>query len=371
MAPIDDPRVLEAVRLGWAFAETRGRLRLPPEPQPAPRPEHALPLGDERTWNEQTIETQMIVTSLAEGLGLNFPLALLTGRHGQDGTASSHLDGLADALGNARRSDDGARLGVRLDELCEFFYAWDARIQDTLAADSFAVASGYQLGRGLAESYWALDRTIDDRADPRSWMFLLGDGRMKAFERMLPRLASYFPASTTPAVLASLSAWSQVAANQSVRQLPATASALHEQVRLWHDLVLVGQTPASRIEPKSLLRRARKLGPVLTAFIPEISVAVLSLLAAGGAAVLFSTGKGNTALAPLLAVVSAFGVTAAGALAKAKDEAHALFSELRDAMNEDLIKEAITLPPASFYLDSGGRRARRRRRRTLRALEPA
>jgi hypothetical protein len=68
------------------------------------------------------------------------------------------------------------------EDLAELLWKFDAHIQDQLSASSEAQACGYQLGRGLAETYWALDP--DDPDDPgapddaaagcRGWDFLLG-----------------------------------------------------------------------------------------------------------------------------------------------------------------------------------------------------
>ena len=58
----------------------------------------------------------------------------------------------------------------------ELLYGFDAHIQDTLAARAFGTASAYQLGRAVAETYWALDPTAP-AADPTSWQFLLGPDR--------------------------------------------------------------------------------------------------------------------------------------------------------------------------------------------------
>jgi hypothetical protein len=337
-APSDADRVLGALRFGWGVAEVRGRLRTgPPDSAPVKRPERALPLADERTWTEQTIETKEVVTRLAETLERDAP--------------KGELQKLSKALESAREKDDRATLQVRWNDVCEFFYQWDARTQDAFAAESFTVASAYQLGRGLAEVYWALDPSIDAEGDPRSSGFLLGPGRLLAFRRLLPRLSGYFPASTSQAVLASLEAWGHVQRDGLLRSRADAREQLHEQLRVWHDLLLVGQTPEVLIESNDLLSRARRIGPVVREFVPEASIALLSLVAAGAAAILFAVGPGARWLAPLLSVLTVFGITSAGALAKVKGEAHSVFDQLRQAMNADLVHEAVTLPPARAYLD--------------------
>jgi hypothetical protein len=346
VAPPDADDVLLGLRLGWAVAEVRGGLH-DGSTAPAPRrPDRALPLSDERGWAEQTIETEEVLCHLAQTLKVDFNMD-----GGQSETASERLRRLSKELASARAHGDERRTEVTWGNAAEFFYLWDAKIQDELAAGSFAVASAYQLGRGLAEIYWMLDPAATEETDPRSVRVLLGSVRQQAFARLLPRLSAYFPESGSTAVAASVLAWARAAEDGLFQEDATVVEALHEQLRVWHDLLLVGQAPEARVGTKDLLSRARRIGPVLRAFIPEVSIGLLSLAAAGVAAALFALGKGNAALAPVLSVVSFFGVTGAGALAKAKGEAHTLFDRLRLAMNADLLKESVTLPPARAYLD--------------------
>lgn len=367
--PPDKQRVLRALRLGWALAETYGRLRRggPLSELTPTRREHALPLGDERSWREQTIETETIVARVAERLGLDFELSELSERYG-DGKAASRLAELSRAIHAARKASRSAEIDVRWDEIAELLYHWDARIQDTLAADSFAVASGYQLGRGLAEIYWGLEsRAHAD--DQRSWEFLLGRSRLEQLERLLTRLAAYFEPGTANGIKASLEAWEDVAHDRTIRSSAETLNALHEQLRVWHDVLLVGQVPEARIAPQDMLKRARRLTPVLRSFVPEASLGLLSLASALAAAVLFAVGNESHAIAPVLSVLSFFGVTTAGTGVKAKNAAHSLFAQLRQAMDADLIKQALTLPPAHAYLDlGGGPLEHRRQRQEVRSL---
>ena len=64
--------------------------------------------------------------------------------------------------------------------LADCLYHWDAHIQDTLAAESETQSSAYQLGRGLAEAYWAYPGAAD--GEPGSWSVLLGEQRRAVAE---------------------------------------------------------------------------------------------------------------------------------------------------------------------------------------------
>jgi len=355
--PPDSDDVLRALRLGWALAEVRGRLRVPNwGAAPKRQPPKSLPLADERSWSEQTIETEKIADRLAGELNVE---------SSENPKKQSALEMYSEKL----RAAPADELGRAWANVSEFLWTWDAEIQDTLATRSFAVASGYQLGRGLSEVYWALDTKITDPNNMCSARFLLGPGRLRAFERLLPRLSAYFTSTTLAVVQASLTAWGQVANDGLFEAKPVEVrDALHEQLRVWHDLLLVGQAPEARVRSEDLVSRARRIRPVLRAFVPEALLGLASLTLAVLAALLFAIGTWNHAIAPVLSVFSVFGVTSVGALAKAKNSANSLFVQLRVVLDIDLVKEAVTLPPAQFYLDSEPKRLGRATARE-RALE--
>ncbi len=342
----DEERVVAATRLGWAIAEVRGRLRRgPPEHDQPVRPEHALPLGDERSWREQTIETEVVAAALASALAVDFPLEELSGQRG-NGTAAAHLRGLASQLEHDREHAP-VHVGTRWDDLCEFLYDWDAKIQDTFAGDSFAAASGYQLGRGLAEVYWALDPKARDD-DPRSWAFLLGDSRIEQLSRLLTSLTDYFNGNAAAAVTSSLGAWERAVADPDVPSLPDIEVTLHDQLRVWHDLLFLGQQPTDRVDATDLIAKARRAWPVVRAFLPRDRDCARRIHRRRCCFGVFVAGNYTTVLAPILTALGAFGVTSAGALARAKSEATSLLAQLRQAMvQKRSMKRSRCHPPAS------------------------
>src|SRR5207248_2647291 len=168
--PKDAATVVAMLRLGWCVAEVRGRNRPNAPPgagvQP-PRTGHALPLHIERTPAEQRIEAQALLIVLTAQLEL-------------DGDGKTHasyartLDSDAHLLATARANNDATAAAQRWDGLAELIYKFDAHIQDTLAGRSDTQLCGYQLGRAMAEAYWALDPKMPAGADDSSaWGFLL------------------------------------------------------------------------------------------------------------------------------------------------------------------------------------------------------
>jgi hypothetical protein len=134
-APEDSAEVLSALRLGWYMAEVRGRNRpggpVPPAESLPNRQGHMLPLRIERTLEELRIEAQVVLRRLAHDLGVD----------------AVTINGL---------------------------YQLDAHAQDFLSAQSGTQAAAYQLGRGLAEVYWALDPSAGcDPPTPDCWVYLL------------------------------------------------------------------------------------------------------------------------------------------------------------------------------------------------------
>src|SRR5262249_42785562 len=120
------------------------------------------------------------------------------------GTATTNASGAAGVVGNAAPSTAaaggpaGAAAGGGLASLGNLVLRFDTHIQDTLAAKSDTVVCGYQLGRALAECYWAMDPTAEDGW--ASWSFLLGAERHNEIGRLLGRLSAYFHTYTAPAV---------------------------------------------------------------------------------------------------------------------------------------------------------------------------
>lgn len=346
--------VQQAMRLGWAMAEVHGRNRLgdnvPIGTQTWIRG-RSLPLASERTPAEQRIEAEGVLAAMAGGaLGVD-PLAVdivptapagdVAGKR-----ASQYLTDLAKKLAAARKADspDAPQCW---NNLAELLYKWDAFIQDTFAAGEFGSASAYQLGRGLAEAYWALDPTAGS-SETASWQFLLGSGRCDDLNSLIRRLSASMPQYTPDALTASLSAWHDVAADPSKRQDARAMVALRQQIAIWRDLLLTGYKPDAVIPSDDRLDRASRIGKIIQAFMPELVTTVIALLLLTGALLLI--GSGNHIVGALLSVFSLFGVTTAGVTGKIKSTAQDLVTQLGDALNEDGIIAAATVLPSDLPL---------------------
>src|SRR5262249_1301254 len=148
--PDDDQQVIAAFRMGWYLAEVRGRNR----PNGPAHPDIKMPGGDrrplplriERTGPERRIEAQGVLAKKAQELGVD--------GDGHGGSYGKRVDQEAHQLDSARKAK--APEGPPWEALADVLWRFDAHIQDALSATSEMHACAYQLGRGLAEMYWAL-----------------------------------------------------------------------------------------------------------------------------------------------------------------------------------------------------------------------
>jgi hypothetical protein len=349
-APTDADRVLCALRLGWAVSELRGRLRPGntlievKQLEEGARTAHALPLGGERTPVEQLIEAEAVVCALAARLEVDCDIKDFRDADGTTSQAASiRLVELAKELARVRARKDAPDEQRSWDEMANFLYQWDAKIQDQLAGDQFNVASAYQLGRGLGEIAW-LDPTQDAADDSTSWAFVLSSRRVGTLQRLVKRLAEYFQPLTATGVSVALGVWGKTVKDDTLRESPACRIRLTEQTRRWRDVLLTGLDPATLLPPSKFLARARQIRHVLRSFWPELVIAVAGAgLTALAAALLASTD--NHSLGAFLGVLGLSSITTSGVVAKARTQALALIGKLRDALDADLIVDAVVVQP--------------------------
>jgi hypothetical protein len=346
MAALGPPDGVEQVRLafrlGWAVAELRGRYRPDRFEQPVPadgtpkfdRPEHELPLSVERSPYEVRIE----VIEVAEGLSgaLNLDPTLLASVRDQLDKMNAH----------------GADRDRVWPGLADAFFRWDAATQDALALRALQAAA-YQLGRGLAETYWAL---YPDRPETQmgSWTFLFGSSRCGAIHRSAARLSSFLGPLVIAAIDGPLVAWASFATSDS-RDDDEALPLLYTQGLLWRDLIRGERLPQDLNNDPSVptakdqeLWRDLRLywNAVDTLKWPLLTAAIGTIALVAGAALLAS-GAPHTGLATAVGLLGAVGLTSAGLYARAKAKIVSLFATLRQAVDMERVRRAANLcPPA-------------------------
>lgn len=369
--PSDAQDVAVALRLGWAAAELRGRFwKRVREPSPGLldpvlAKDHSLPLEDERSPLERLFEAEAVVRVLATQLGLDFPLSTLSNQTPPpnpgagladqappptaDPPASVRLMGFTKTL-VARPAGatlaGGSSAMTAWDGFSEFLFAWDARIQDTLAAASFSQSAAYQLGRGLGEVAWNLDPSVADADDPHGWRFLLGPRRRKELERLLDRLMLYFGPLTVSGLKASLEAWGMVAQDNAITTRKDAEAHLVDQSHIWRNLLIGGQDPQSYVKPHARNQRMRGIELVLRTFWPQMLVALIGILAVAAGAYMLTQTEGDRPVGAVLGVLGSFGVTTATIVAKSKESVLQVFSRMRQLYYTDLVMAAVTRVPA-------------------------
>jgi hypothetical protein len=369
-APMTTQSLHSALNLGWSMAELRGRLRYGHRDPPGtvdyqfPRELHALPLGGEHSLDEQLIATRVAVSILADYFGVDQP-----SKEGED-PPSTILHALARDLGQKLDAAEAAEAGATEDppklmdayprrsavgrawnKVTDAIYRWDEQIQDRLSV-SVELLSAYQLGRGLAEAFWALDPeacSCHDRQSnpprPCSWEFLLGPHRSSLLTSHLRRLEQLLPAMSASAVNGPLAHWTKLVTDGDVRKHDDAINALRDQLQLWRDVLLGARNPLSLAKDYGFRTGARQARRVLNAFRLEITIASISIAALAGAGFYISENQTSTGWTTAITIIGLFGVTGAGLLARAKTQAEALYVRLRAAFYQDVISEKATILP--------------------------
>jgi hypothetical protein len=352
----------DVMRLGWMVAEVRGRYRLGDDSRlqaspPLDRTGRALPLANERSAAEQRIEAEVVLGTLANTHEIDFDAqnAQADGGLGfgrdplpkDHATASEYLTKLAVDLAAARKASDAATTATVWAAMTELFYRWDARIQDELASGSFGMASAYQLGRGLAEVYWALDPAAAD-ASSESWDHLLGDERYNTLATLLRRCSPTLPNLTAETITACLEQWKAVAADPAWRSGKTAVPALGLQAGVWRDLLLTGNEPQTLLATDQVLKRAQSLRPLIGSFIVEGGGLLIGLAAVAAAilcATLLGSGMWKAVGGVAFGILGAFGVTSSALLARVKAIGQGLLEEVRAKVTADAVIVTATYLP--------------------------
>jgi hypothetical protein len=349
-APADADKVGLALRLGWAIAEVRGRYRLDAPPvarsDMPPNPANALPLRSERSAGDQRTQVRAVLTTTIAALAQDHN-TLDTDPVAGAPAFSAALTARADALGALEDTTTPAATAA-WNAFADVVKRFDAHIQDVLTAASEPQACAYLLGRGLAESFWALDphapmppQPGGPATDSTSWAFLLGGNRCAELSRLLGRLSAYFNTYTSPAVSGSLVVWHKVVITSGWWQQPSSHADLYAQTRRWYELLVIGQDPTTLIKPFGMLRNLRTVWAAVRLFLPQLVLGALSIAGLFGFVAVSGTSLGKTFGVTLGAV----GLSLTTLTAKAKSSAQALTARLKSDAYSDLVAIAITIVP--------------------------
>jgi hypothetical protein len=347
--PGDRKLILTAARLGWTMAELRGRLRESvsgPPPDPA-RPKGILPLGQERSQKEQLIEYGNVVSGIAKRLDVDVPAQTLS-HAPTDVAGKSASEWLRRSVwAVANPPADTARLKGASNELANVYYAWDARIQDELAAQP-SMSAAYQLGRGVAEIRWSLDlrKANDDDLVPGA--FLLGSERGERIDRLITRLAAYYDPITQYALVMSLRAWRIDDPATAKAPDDAWRSGLAAQATIWHDLIVGQRDGASLVSPRDVLEHPATLLSLARPLAPEVFIAALGVALLLVAAYVLATPGMTEWIGTAAAVLGLTGVTASGLAAKARASATDLVNALRNDVYRNLVAHKAIVPPGNI-----------------------
>lgn len=348
-APNDKAVVLATFRLGWFVAEVRGRNR--PDSPERDRPglpvddQHPLPLRGERTSTERRVEAQGVLTELAVDLGVD------------DGGVGSgygkRIDQAADTMATARQSPSSApdTLTEQWAGFTALLRDFDGHVQDVLAAKSETRACAYQLGRGLAETYWALDPFETRQA--QGWTFLLGEHRCAELARLVGRLSAYLDTYTGSAVAGSIEIWREFATTAVFDKNQAGAAraaqdALHEQICRWYELIVLGQDPTTLIRPFGVIGNFRTFKQAFRQFWPQAAATAIGLGFLAAFLILLGVGAGSGLVKTLGAILAATGLSIGGVTGVLKNSTQSLLVRLRQDTYTELLIEGVAVQPPTM-----------------------
>jgi hypothetical protein len=328
------------------------------EPNPAP-PVLLLDAANERSAVEQQVGVVKVLATLSQGSTIDLPLTMLTyntewakGDQAVLGlTASEMLRYLACRLIWSRSGRDLTRTlacgwpidaaaterssGTWWERMAMFLWAWDEAIRDQFATQTFGTASSYELGRGLAESYWSL---LPTKGPAYDWGFLLGPERVKALCDDSRRLAPIIGTLTARAVESTIRSWGEVAKDPGNYVDPHKK--LKSQALVWRDLLVTGRDPLTMVAPHKLERRARQPWPLVRAFGWEIGAMLAGALLIGLGSAYFSKFS-----ATFLTVLGAVGITASAAIGWAKNKVQKVAQRVQDSVNLDVVVKTVLCYP--------------------------
>jgi hypothetical protein len=297
-----------------------------------------LPLRIERTATELRIEAQTVLNKLSDNLGVDTVTV-----NNQKQSLTAVIDQQAHDL--AKAAPQSTTAVTTWNALAASIYELDAHAQDTLTAESDMQAAAYQLGRGLSETYWALDPDATCvPLTPQCWTFLLGEHRCHELTRLAGRLSAYFNPYCPPAIAGTLSLWQLVASDQQWRE--GAQDHLYQQLRHWYELLILGQDPSTLIQPYALLKNWRASFHALRALWVPLVTAAVSLALVIALITLIVNGSANAFLKALLGVLGVAGLSAATIQAGIKTTAQGLLTRLRQDAYTDLVAVAIAEAPA-------------------------
>ena len=291
----------------------------------------------ERTAVELRIEAQAVLCKLSVDLGVDAVTV-----DDQQQSRTEIIDQQARALADAGQQAPAAAAAWQA--LAGSIYGLDAHTQDTLAAQSDMESSAYQLGRGLAEVYWALDPLAEcDPLTPACWTFLLGEHRCGELTRLMGRLSSYFNPYCSPAIAGTLRLWQSVAGDQQWRQ--DGQAYLYQQLRRWYELLILGQDPSTLIKPYALIRNWQTTLRVARALWVQIVTASVSLAMVIAVITLVADDSSSAFVKSLLGVLGTVGLSTAAFQARLKNTAQSLLTRIRQDAYTDLVAAQIAVAP--------------------------
>jgi hypothetical protein len=338
-----------------------------PSAKSPPPPEHTKPLGDPDVstafvlgWELASIlrhapfEERTIEYRSARLLRLDALSPLMQAKLGVN-LVESNLQKLDGRLTRTKRIDSGRVPALRL--ALERRQVVLEGVVDALHTEAlFALASAdSKLGRAYALGHELADICLEP-SDLRSFENAFGNQAVPVKDR-LADLASSFPPHASRAVVLSLRAWEEWAAEPKLsgkqlnwgRDGAGVKAALRRQGMLWRDLLAGDKCGQDMLDTSHYIQAASSLiasmVSTLWRFARPLWAPLLGLLALvlGGLGLVFLVGA--KIVGSILAILGAVGFTSAGIRARLGDVAGQLQSQLWGAELDGAIAKAVLTGP--------------------------
>jgi hypothetical protein len=339
-ATVADPRFSTAFSLGWETASLFHGASFDPQaaagPVAAPDAD-ALPGLTGLDAGERTgLAIDLIETKLRK----------LSSQLGAEGLGESEqLQGLRLVAGMESTSAESLREAVR---------SLHVHALAKLTAAELRLGRAYGLGHALAETcLLPTDRASFDRAF---------GARLVCVKDWLADLASSFPPHSSRAVVVSLRAWEEWAAEPRVDDEPlawarhgaGVRDALRRQGELWRDLLACDKDGRDMLDTDHYIGAARALVVMMASKVWRFMrpvwapFAIATLVLTAGIALLALAGAAGQVVGAVLTAAGALGITGAGLRARLGGIAGQLQKRLWGAELDLAIARAVLIGPAGW-----------------------
>ncbi len=303
-------------------------------------PPYAISLARDRSPKELAIQSEAALASLAGQFGVDVPTRELSGISGGNKTLASAA--LAQRTRVVITATPPFEAAPFIADLSQFLWAWNEKIEDRLHARGPGLLAAYDVGRLLAEVYWAQDPTATELADLK---YLLGRERYESLRGLLVPLAGTLGPLTVAAVVGSFESWFKLLAVSLGPSREPLVASLEKQTLVWHSLVVDGVDPTSLLRHQDTGKTFSILAPLIGQFKGSLITSGSAFVLAVGGVIAAADVPGPRVWTAAIAALGLLGLGASGLYARARNRVEGVIGRVRDAYLQVVVTQAATKLP--------------------------